>query len=71
MSADKYTGRDPARIEEVLYALKELWIQSPDLRLMQLLVNTIRPGVAAPELFYHEDDILLAKIKNHTLKAKK
>ncbi len=34
--------RDPERIEEMLQLLKDVWLQSPDLRLGQLVFNAAR-----------------------------
>jgi uncharacterized protein YihD (DUF1040 family) len=53
--------RDPARIPILLEALRVAWEKNPDLRLTQLLVNTLdaRPNA----IFYVEDDITLARLK--------
>lgn len=51
--------RDPARIEQVLAAVKAVWEQEPDLRLGQLLVIATRPKEPCPEVFHIEDDALL------------
>ena len=53
--------RDPKRIPVVLEAIRVEWEKNPDLRLMQLLVNTLdaRPS----PLFPVEDDVLLAKLQ--------
>jgi hypothetical protein len=51
--------RDPARIPLVLNALRLVWEEMPDLRLGQLIVNTVKPTEACPELFYVEDAHLL------------
>jgi uncharacterized protein YihD (DUF1040 family) len=50
--------RDPARIDDVLAALRAAWAESPDLRLEQLIVNTVRPSNPCPEIIYTEDDAL-------------
>jgi len=52
--------RDPKRIPVVLKALQAEWEKNPDLRLMQLLVNTLdaRPN----PLFMVEDTVLLEKL---------
>jgi len=61
--------RDPRRIPVLLEALRKAWEQDPDLRLTQLVVNTLdaRPN----DLFYVEDDVLLAKLeeREHRLKG--
>lgn len=54
--------RDPARIEPMLMAIKEMWLLQPDLRLGQLLVNVVRPTEPCPDIFYLEDEILLQKL---------
>jgi hypothetical protein len=51
--------RDPARIDDVLAALRAAWAESPDLRLGQLIVNAVRPTNPCPEVFYTEDDALV------------
>lgn len=51
--------RDPARIDDVLAALRAAWAESPDLRLGQLIVNAVRPTNPCPEVFYTEDEALV------------
>jgi len=51
--------RDPARIDNVLAALRAVWLESPDLRLGQLVVSAIRPTDPCPEVFHAEDDAIL------------
>jgi len=51
--------RDPARIDDVLAALRAAWVASPDLRLGQLIVNAIRPANPCPDVFHADDDTLL------------
>jgi len=51
--------RDPARIDVLLAALRAAWVESPDLRLGQLIVNAVRPSNPCPEVFHAEDDALL------------
>ena len=51
--------RDPARIDDVLAALRTAWVESPDLRLGQLIVNAVRPTNPCPEVFHAEDDMVL------------
>jgi uncharacterized protein YihD (DUF1040 family) len=57
--------RDPARIPVLLEALRVAWEKNPDLRLTQLLVNTLdaRPNA----IFYVEDDITLARLKGENV----
>lgn len=44
--------RDPARIDRILALVREIWIDSPDLRLGQILANAT--GMEK-RLFYYED----------------
>lgn len=63
--------RDPARIPQMLKALEEVWRADPDLRLGQLLVNATNFSgrrVLCPEIFYAEDDVLLAGIHDYQAK---
>lgn len=51
--------RDPARIDEVLELLREVWTLQPDLRLGQLIYNAARirePGLS--DVFSIEDSSL-------------
>ena len=54
--------RDPARIDLVLSAIREVWLQHPDMRLGQLLINAVRPSDPCPELFSLEDAPLVSKV---------
>jgi hypothetical protein len=54
--------RDPARIDEVLAAIHELWMQYPDLRLGQLIVNAVGPAEPCAEVYSIEDTKLLRKL---------
>jgi hypothetical protein len=51
--------RDPARIDDILAALRAAWIEAPDLRLGQLIVNVVRPKTPCPDVFHAGDDVLL------------
>lgn len=56
--------RDPARIEAVLDALRSYWQANPDLRLGQIVENA---GRNLPySVFYMEDDVLMAYLKQKT-----
>ncbi len=55
--------RDPRRIRTILYTLGEYWHKTPDLRLGQLILGAVSPSTACPELFYIEDEDLLAKLQ--------
>jgi hypothetical protein len=51
--------RDPKRIDEMLSALRAAWLESPDLRLAQLVVIAAKPPEPCPQVFYVEDDALM------------
>jgi uncharacterized protein YihD (DUF1040 family) len=51
--------RDPKRIYRIIARLWAHWQEHPDLRLCQLVWNLASPGVACPEFFYVEDDVIL------------
>lgn len=36
--------RDPKRIDDVMYALEQLWLDNPDMRLTQLIYNVVFHG---------------------------
>jgi len=55
--------RDPERIDPVLAAVREIWMEYPDLRLGQLLVNAVRPAEPCPELYSVEDSALVRKLQ--------
>ncbi len=57
--------RDPARIDEILSALRAAWQESPDLRLGQLIVNAVRPTQPCPEVFYLQDEDLLERLMGY------
>lgn len=51
--------RDPKRIDKVLAKVREVWKTYPDLRLLQLLINSLP---ANNDGYYIEDDELLKRI---------
>ncbi len=55
--------RDPARIDQVLAALRKVWAEFPDLRLGQLLVNAVGPAEPCPEVFSVEDTVLVRRLE--------
>jgi len=59
--------RDPERIDKILFLIKSIWVQYPDLRLMQLLSNAI---TFPEDTFYTEDDELVEMLKLHDKKLK-
>jgi len=55
--------RDPARIDEVLAALRTYWVRNPDLRLGQAIAS-----LAGHEPFMIEDDQFLARLREENSK---
>ena len=53
--------RRPERIPAILGELQALWQKYPDLRLGQLLINSLSEG---QDLFYVEDRDLLDKVQD-------
>jgi hypothetical protein len=64
---DHWTPRDPSRIPVILAEVQARWLREPDLRLSQLLVNLIRPQTPSPEIFYFEDEKLLALLRSQDI----
>lgn len=54
--------RDPAQIDRVLAAVREVWVAHPDSRLGQLLVNAVRASDPDSDLFSIEDTVLIRKL---------
>ncbi len=52
--------RNAARIKPTLAVVADAWSKAPELRLGQLLLNTMRPG---EDLYQVEDDVLLARLQ--------
>ena len=65
LSGRLYSMRDPARIDEILAALRVAWQESPDLRLGQLIVDAIRPTQPCPEVFHVQDEGLLERLTEY------
>ena len=59
--------RDPKRIDEMCEQLKKLWKLQPDIRLGQLVCNTLPQNI----LFYVEDDKALEIINKKIEEAAK
>ena len=51
--------RNKYRIDAILNELQGIWMEVPDMRLGQLLLNVLKD----PELYYIEDEELIAKLK--------
>jgi hypothetical protein len=56
--------RNPARIDQVLAVVREIWQRHPDLRLGQLLINAVQPATPCPELYAVEDTALVRKLES-------
>jgi hypothetical protein len=56
-------ARNPERIDPVLAALRKVWVEFPDMRLGQLVVNAVRPSEPFPEVFYVEDTVLVRRLE--------
>jgi hypothetical protein len=54
--------RDPNRIPDILSKIEKLWLNHPDLRLMQLLINAVRPEDPCSELYSMEDSKLKKRL---------
>ena len=55
--------RDPARIDQMLELLREVWTRSPDLRLGQLIVNAVLPQEPCLPVFSIEDTVLARRLE--------
>ncbi len=47
--------REKKRIKIIFSKINLIWEKNPDLRLMQLLINSIQPKDPCSELYYYED----------------
>lgn len=56
--------RDPKRIDETLAELRKLWMEVPDWRLGQLIVNCANPAHPCPQVFNMEDEEMLNAIRD-------
>lgn len=57
--------RDPKEINKIINIIKDMWISHPDMRLMQLLLNTLpeeEKGISGDH-YYMEDDRLIEHLK--------
>lgn len=59
--------RDPKRLDEILKEIERIWKESPDLRLMQLLLNAVVTieidGRITIDHYWTEDDAVLEALK--------
>ena len=63
--------RDPARIDQILELIGNLWKEHPDLRLTQLIINAAQPKDPCPELYQLEDTALARKIRNFAARMRR
>jgi len=54
--------RDPNRIEPILSLIREIWYKYPDLRLTQLIMNSLKMN---QDPYYVEDEILEKALKKY------
>jgi uncharacterized protein YihD (DUF1040 family) len=54
--------RDVKRIERIIGLIRKVWYKNPDLRLTQLIMNTLR---IHNDPYYIEDDALEKALKNY------
>lgn len=59
--------RNAKEINRILAEIRNHWMQAPDLRLSQLIINS----VDADKLFYTEDGDLLDRIEEYLRKLKR
>jgi len=51
--------RDPDRIVRVLYAVREFWVNHPDMRLGQIISNASFEAMRDADPFHMEDEALV------------
>ena len=56
--------RDPARIDQVLTVVREVWRRYPDLRLGQLIVDALQEDGHVPGIYSVEDSVLVRKFQS-------
>jgi catechol 2,3-dioxygenase-like lactoylglutathione lyase family enzyme len=61
----KVVMRDPNRIDQVLDALREIWINEPDLRLGQLIVNAVGSSEPCSSVYAIEDYVLMRRLEEY------
>lgn len=54
--------RDPQRIDRIIELIRGIWKTYPDLRLTQLIMNTLN---MTKDPYYVEDDILEKKLREY------
>lgn len=56
--------RNPARIRPILEKVEAVWINNPDMRLGQLLIN-LAPPEYRQDIFYMEDEELVVGLDKY------
>ena len=56
--------KDPKRIDELLETVKSIWEKSPDLRLLQLLINSLI-NIKSEYFYYLEDKELIESLNKY------
>lgn len=62
--------RDPQRIRPFLVVLEQVWMQNPDMRFGQLVMNLSRVPGGFADTWNWEDDEWLLRIANYLEKEK-
>ncbi len=62
--------RDKNRIKPILEKLENYWLQNPDLRLGQIILNVIVPQSSHSEVYYLEDEKFEEKLDEYISKNK-
>ena len=57
--------RDPARIHRIISLLESYWEKNPDLRLCQIVLNTVNTANFSSSPYYVEDDVFEDALKKH------
>jgi len=57
--------RDPARIHRIISLLESYWEENPDLRLCQIVLNTVNTANFSSSPYYVEDDVFEEALKKH------
>lgn len=56
--------RDAGRIDPILAIIRKIWLEYPNMRLGQLIVNAVGPSGPCPEVFSIEDTALVRKLES-------
>lgn len=61
--------RDPKRIKPFLEKIEKFWLENPDWRFGQLVINVTRTGVINTEIFNMEEETFLEKMEARKRKS--